>query len=256
MSGLIKRWFGGGGSAGDRAPAAPAADWAEVRQWAAGEGHRFAKARGGEGFVVEVGSGAGANARIEWAPSQRNYISGQELRVRADVGAADGVQMLVATRALIARLEKDVFEQFTEGNETRIDDDTPEEMRWVVLYPQVPGKLLGTLRARFGLLSNRPSASTLWLDHGLSGPLAESIAWHAPTVPLVLVVQRGRFVLRMALPEPRIAAIDGALALGLAAAAAARRVAADVARGAVNSQRPSTWGPARDVQAREQQQEE
>jgi hypothetical protein len=57
----------------------------------------------------------------------------------------------------------------------------------------------------------------------------------------VLVVQRGRFVLRLALPEPRIAVLDGALSLGLAAAAAARRVAEELTRGADSSQRPSSF---------------
>ena len=77
---------------------------------------------------------------------------------------------------------------------------------------------------------------------GLAGPLAQSIAWHDPAAPMVLVVQRSRLVLRLALSEPRIAVLDGALSLGLAAAAAARRVAEEVSRGAVNSTRPSTWG--------------
>ena len=236
MSVLFKRWLGSDQDAA-------ASGWPEVRRWAESVGHRFAVGRGGEGFVVES-QAAGAGFRVEWGPSQRNYIAGQELRVRTDVAPASDVQMLVATRPLMERLERDVFEQYTEGTETRIDDHTPEEMRWVVLYPQVPGKVLGALHERFGLLGNRPRASTLWLEEGLAGPLAKSIAWHDPAAPMVLVVQRGRFVLRMALSEPRIAVLDGALSLGLAAAAAARRVAEEVSRGAVNSTRPSTWGAA------------
>ncbi len=234
MSALFKRWLNSDQDAA-------ASGWPEARRWAESAGHRFAVGRGGEGFVVESPAAA-ASFRIEWGPSQRNYIAGQELRVRAEVGPVTDVQMLVATRPLMERLERDVFEQYTEGTETRIDDQTPEEMRWVVLYPQLPAKVLGPLHERFGLLSNRPRASTLWLEEGLAGPLAKSLAWHDPALPLVMVVQRGRFVLRMALPEPRIAVLDGALSLGLAAAAAARRVAEDVSRGAGNSTRPSTWG--------------
>jgi hypothetical protein len=236
MSALFKRLF-------NSEQEAAAAGWPDARRWAESAGHRFAVGRGGEGFVVES-QAAGAAFRIEWGPSQRNYIAGQELRVRADVGPATDVQMLVATRPLMERLERDVFEQYTEGTETRIDDHTPEEMRWVVLYPQVPSKVLGALNDRFGLLSNRPRASTLWLESGLAGPLAKCIAWHDPAAPMVMVAQRGRFVLRMALSEPHIAVLDGALSLGLAAAAAARRVAQEVSRGAVNSTRPSTWGAA------------
>jgi hypothetical protein len=234
MSGIFRRWF-------HHSSDPSAGDWREVRRWAEGAGHRFAVGRGEQGFVIET-TVAGAGCRIEWGPSQRNYIDGQELRVRADVGPATDLQMLVATRELIGRLEREVFEQFTEGTETRIDDDTPEEMRWVVLYPQVPGKVLGALRTRFGLLSNRPRASTLWLEEGLAGPLASSVAWHDAAAPMVLVVQRGRFTLRTAMPEPRVAVLEGAMALGLAAAAAARRVSAEVSRGGVSSQRPSTWG--------------
>ncbi len=236
MSALFKRWL-----SGDQEAAA--SGWPEARRWAESAGHRFAVGRGGEGFVVESQTAA-APFRIEWGPSQRNYIAGQELRVRADVGPATDVQMLAATRPLMERLERDVFEQYTEGTETRIDEQTPEEMRWVVLYPQVPGKVLGALRERFGLLSNRPRASTLWLEEGLAGPLARTSAWHDAAAPMVLVVQRGRFVLRLGVPQPRIAVLDGALSLSLAAAAAARRVAEEVSRGAVNSTRPSTWGAA------------
>jgi len=243
MAGLFKRWFG-------READAPAGQWPEARQWAANAGHRFAPGRGGEGFVIETHA-AGAGCRIEWGPSQRNYIAGQELRVRADVGPATDLQMLAATRELMTRLEHEVFEQFTESNQTRIDDDTPEEMRWVVLYPQLPAKVLGALRTRFGLLSNRPRASSLWLEEGLAGPLAACSAWHDPAAPMVLVVQRGRFVLRTALQEPRIAVLDGALNLALAGAAAARRVADEVSRGNVNSQRPSTWGPAPETRKEE-----
>lgn len=233
MSGIFRRWLGSEVAPGP---------WGGIRRWAEQAGHRFALGRGEQGFVIESSGVTGC--RIEWGPSQRGYIDGQELRVRAEVGPATDLQMLVATRELIGRLEHEVFEQFTEGTETRIDDATPEEMRWIVLYPQVPGKVLGPLRTRFGLLANRPRASTLWLEEGLAGTLASSSAWHDPAAPMVLVVQRGRFVLRLAMSEPRIAVVEGAMALGLAAAAAARRVASDVARGAVSSQRPSTWGPA------------
>jgi hypothetical protein len=229
---------------GDDASDARAGPWPEVRRWATAAQHRFAIGRGGEGFVIETAA-ASLACRIEWGPSQRNYIVGQELRVRIEVGqAAAGLQMLAATRAVLDRLESDVFDQFTEGNETRIDDQTPEEMRWVVMYPQLPSKLLGELLTRFGLLSNRPRASQLWLESGLLQPLKSSVAWRDDAAPMVLVVQRGRFVLRMALAEPRIAVLDGAMSLATAAAAAARRVATEVSSGPVSSLRPSNWDPA------------
>jgi hypothetical protein len=235
MQNLIRRWFGGAhGSAGDSV--------APVRAWAKAEGHRFAPGRGNEGFVIEPANGTW---RAEWGPSQRDYIEGSELRVRAELGADGNLQMLLIGRALFAQLERDVFEQFTEGNETRIDDRTPEEMRWLVLYPQVPRSLMAEgVRDRFAVLANRPAAAPLWLDGALATQLASSSAWHDDAQPLAMVVQRGRFVLRLAHPQPQLAVVQAAIALAGIAAAAARRVGAEVARGGFSSQRPSGWGSA------------
>ena len=249
MSELFRRWLP------DSAEGPAAGSWPEARAWAVRHGHRFAVGRGGEGFVVES-SASGSPCRIEWGPSQRNYIAGQELRVRIDLGASTGLQMLAVSRELLLRLENDVFEQFTEGTETRMDDATPEEMRWVVLYPQVPATVLGPLASRFGLLSNKPRASTLWLEEGLASALAASVSWHARGAPTVLVMQRGRFVLRMGLAEPSVAELEGAFTLGMAAAAAARRVVADMARSPASSQRPSVWESAAGAPALEAQRDD
>jgi hypothetical protein len=233
---ILKRLFSGG--------AAAERGWPEVRRWAQAQGDRFAVGRGGEGFVVETAGDAGGSCRIEWGPSQRAYIAGHELRIRAELGGRQDLQMLCATRELIRRLEQEAFRQFTEGTETRIDEDTPEEMRWVVMYPPVPGHLLGELSQRFGVLASRPQAATLWLEEGLQAALADGSAWLEPGAPAALIVQRARFVLRAACGKPTVPALGGAKALALAAAAAARRVAAQVRRGGVSSQRPSSWGPA------------
>jgi hypothetical protein len=233
MKNLFRRWFGGAPDAGGEA-ASPAKAWAEAG------GHRFAPARGSEGFVVESAPGGGA-WRIEWGPSQRDYIEGMELRVRAELGDAGDLQMLAIARALVARLEHQVYEQFTEGNQTRMDDRTPEEMRWLVLYPQMPRSALGVLRERFAVLANRPAAASMWVEGALAKALDATSSWLDAATPFVMVVQRGRFVLRMAQALPDPAALERAVALAGTAAAAARRVGAEVARGALGSERPSGW---------------
>jgi hypothetical protein len=233
MKNLFRRWFGGAPDAGGEA-ASPAKTWAEA------SGHRFAPARGSEGFVIESAAGGGA-WRAEWGPSQRDYIEGMELRVRADIGDAGDLQMMVIARSLVAPLENQVFEQFTEGNQTRMDDRTPEEMRWLVLYPPMPRSALGTLRERFAALANRPAAGPMWIEGALARALEASSSWLDAATPFVMVVQRGRFVLRMALASPTPEALEAAAGLGSVAAAAARRVGAEVARGAVGSERPSGW---------------
>ena len=230
---LIRRWFG---QASRDAP-----ETAPLRRWAEASGWRFAPARGSEGFVVEA-TGDGPGWRAEWGPAQGDYIGERELRVRADIGDAGDLQMLVIARSLMTRLETAVFEQVTEGNQTRLDDRTPEEMRWLVLFPTVPRATLGPLRERFAALANRPAAAPLWLEGELSQALQAAAPWLPADTPFVMVVQRSRFVLRMALPQPDEATMRHAIDLAVVAAAAARRVGEEVMRGTLGSERPSGWG--------------
>lgn len=234
MPSFLQRWFGGGRRAAESDEAA------DVREWAGAQGHRFAPGRGGDGFVIEPRGGAAW--RVEWGPSQRDYIEGGELRVRAEIGAAGDLQMLLVTRSLAARLEAQVFDRFTEGNQTRIDDRTPEEMRWLVLYPQVPLSVLGALHDRFAALANRPAAAPMWLEGALARRLEACAEWLDAATPLALIVQRGRFVLRMAHAVPAVTVVASAIGLASVAAAAARRVGTEVVRGALGSERPSRWG--------------
>jgi hypothetical protein len=235
MHNLFRRWFGGASSEKNDAIA-------ELREWATREGHRFATSRGGEGFVIESAAGP-AGWRAEWGPSQREYIVGSELRVRTEIGEAGDLQMLLLTRALVGELEHEVYEQSTEGNQTRIDDRTPEEMRWLVLYPRMPRSAMsGSLRERFAVLANRPAAAPMWLEGPLAQGLESSTPWLDPATPLVMVVQRGRFVLRVAQAQPTLAVMKSAVALAEIASAAARRVVAEEAGGRLGSERPSSWG--------------
>jgi hypothetical protein len=231
-SSLFKRWFGAGARNG--------ADAAGARAWAEAQGHRFATTRDAEGFVIE--STRDAAWRAEWGPSQRDYIAGMELRVRAEVGEVPDLQMLAMSRFAAKLLEQEVFEQYTEGNQTRMDDRTPEEMRWLVLHEKMPRSALGALREHFIVLANRPAAAPMWLDGALGEQLATATQWLAERQTLALVVQRGRFVLRLGAAEATPELLHAAIGLASVAAAAARRVAAEVARGAVGSERPSTWG--------------
>jgi hypothetical protein len=231
MRNFLRRWFGASDDDGQVA----------VARWADAAGHRFGRNRDGNGFFVEPARGQ-AGWRLEWGPPQRHYIDGNELRLRADIGAGSGLRMLVATRPLMTLLEQQVYEEFTEGKQTRMDDDTPEEMRWLVLYPKVPRAELGALRERFGALSNLPRAAVLWLDGPLGKQLEASASWLPEDLAMVLLVQRGRLTLRCQQPQISLSVLQAALGLFGVARAAARRVANEVNQGAVGSERPSTWG--------------
>jgi hypothetical protein len=223
MRSFLRRWWKG---PGDPAAGAPQG---ELRAWADAKGWRFAAARGGEGFVID-----GADLRFEWGPPQRDYIERAELRVRADLGAEADLQMMIGSRALLASLEDAVFAQATEDNRTRVDDRTPEEMRWLVLYPKVGRTALGALADQFGAVASRRGAVQEWLDEPLQRALGDS----PQGAPQVLIVQRGRFVLRRSLALPTPAAFDAALLLARAAAASARRVVAEAARGSFDTAIP------------------
>jgi hypothetical protein len=198
MLDAVKRWF-------SPSPAAPSGLGA-VAAWAKAGAMQFRGVRDGEGFVVDGLAGATA-WRLEWGPSQRPYVTGNELRFRADLGLASDVQILLLDRPLQQRMESAVFDQYVEGVQTRIDTQTPPEMRWLVMFPKLAGAELGPLRERFVGIASHKSFIRAWLQGGLSAALAA--APHGPEHPLVLMISRGRLMLRTALAEPDVAALDG-----------------------------------------------
>jgi hypothetical protein len=231
----IKRWFSSPSSA---------MRFAEIEEWAQSRRHQFKRAREGEGFVVDAAQRT-PPWRLEWGPSQRSYITGRELRLRGDVGAAPDVHMLLISRTLMESLERQVFEEYTENLQTRIDTATPEEMRWLVLYPKLGAAELKDLRERFGGVASAPQFLPQWLGGGLAAKLAEAAgSWLAPETPLVLIVQRGRLTLRTAMPAPDIQRFNDVVGLFEVALREARRAAEQWEGGPASEQstQPSLWG--------------
>jgi hypothetical protein len=226
----LKRWLTG-------APTMASPGTEELVPWAESRQYSF---RGvpHEGFVIDGRLGA-TPWRMEWGPSQRPYVQGQELRLRAEMGLASDLQMVVMNRHLQERMEKDVFEQYVEGVQTRIDNQTPPEMRWLVMFPKLAGTEMGALRDGFVALG---SVKT-WLTQWLEGPLTAAIlAQHlAPEVPMVLMIGRGRLMLRTAQAEPDLPQLQAWLRLFEAAMREARRVANDSPDTISPSTQPSGW---------------
>ena len=83
MLNTIRRWFSG----------ASGASWTGASQWAQARGYAFKRSRDGDGFVIEP-TGANPPWRLEWGPSQRPYIEGPELRLRAVVRVRTFLQLL------------------------------------------------------------------------------------------------------------------------------------------------------------------
>ena len=229
----LKRWF-----SGSRA-ATPVPDgWEGIGPWAASKQYGF---RGvpNEGFVVD-GRLAATPWRLEWGPSQRPYIQGHELRIRSELGLPSDLQVVLMNRALQEAMEKAVFEQYVEGVQTRIDNQTPPEMRWLVMYPKLAGSEMPALRERFVALASIKSWLLRWLD----GPLSQALAGVRvdATTPLVLMIGRGRLMLRTALPEVDVGSLQSWLRVFETAMREARRVAAESGDSISPSAHPSAWG--------------
>lgn len=199
MFDALKRLIAGG---------AEGADWPAVAAWAAQRGAQFKRSRDGAGFVVEGGHAAGA-WRLEWGPPQRSYIAGRELRLRMEAGLPHDLNMLVLSRPLMEALEHSAFEQYTAQMQTRIDDTTPEEMRWLAMFPKLSLAFDKELRQHFGAVALSAKAAEAWLQGALAAQLtAAARGMLAGDPPFVLMTLRGRIYLRLQLGAPDALAID------------------------------------------------
>ena len=172
-----------------------------LQQWADDRNHGFRRVRDADGCVIDGKQGAQA-WRIEWGASQRDYIPGFELRFIAELDLPHSLMAMVLNRSLLEVMEKTVYDLFVDDVQTRIDTDTPPEMRWLVMYSQASGPDLGRLRERYGAV-----CSILpWLQQWLGGPLNDALATTVDRIgsdqPVALTIGRGRLTLRTALPKP------------------------------------------------------
>jgi len=195
-----------------RKPSEP--EWPEVAEWAGRQQFGFKRVRDeGGGFVLD-GQMDGKPWRLEWGPPQRSYIQGHELRIRMELGLSSNLQMLVLTQSLFETLERNAFESFTESTQTVIDGNTPEEMRWLVMFPKSSVKAPKTVRSRFHFIGAAAEDTERWVE----GPLAEQLekadaGFLAAQPPFVLMTLRGRVYLRMQLDDPDPRSLAGAVAL-------------------------------------------
>lgn len=226
----FKRLFSGGASA-------PAEGWDGIAPWAESKQYGFRGVHD-EGFVIDGRLGA-TPWRLEWGPSHRPYIQGQELRLRAELGLGAELQLVLMNRALQESMEKAVFDQYVEGVQTRIDNQTPPEMRWLVMFPKLAGTDMPLLRERYVALASIQG----WLKHWLEGPLSHALVALRiePETPLVLMIGRGRLMLRTALPDVDVSGLQAWVRLFETAMREARRVANEDGDSISPSTQPSMW---------------
>ncbi len=181
-------------------------DPSALQAWARQRGFEFRRARDAEGCVIDCRLGT-QPWRIEWGPSQRAYIEGAELRMLAELDLPRELQLMVLNRQLMEASEKAVYEQYVDDVQTRIDTDTPPEMRWLVMYGRLDMQPFARLRERYVAVGS----TMRWLQQWLASPLDEALVATIDQVPVdqpvVLTINRGRLVLRTSMAQPDDAAL-------------------------------------------------
>ncbi|MDZ7858566.1 hypothetical protein [Sphaerotilus sp.] len=187
--------------------------------WAEARGHRLKRVRRGEGRVVEF-EWEGRRGRLEWGPSKRAYIAGQELRVCIEAGLPQQLEMLLMSRSLAQRLDSQAYQTLVQDHQTGIDTTLPEEVRWLSMLERVP---VPSTVAGYVMLSSSPPHAQRWLEGDLLSRVSRAAHnWLGDDAPLVLMTLRGRVYLRTEALVTEVAMLDGACNLANAAAASAR----------------------------------
>ena len=190
---------------------ANAARWRPIQEWAEARGAEFNQSRDGQGFLIEQPRAQPGPLRIEWGVSQRSYLPGTELRMRCEMHLHPDLQLMVLCRALMENLERAVFEAYTDTLKTRVDTDTPEEMRWLVMFPKFNNAASQIVRQRYGVIGVTKELTSAWIDGELSEALAQASQDLLPEGhPFVLMSMRGNLYLRTEMSEadlPRVQAL-------------------------------------------------
>ena len=245
MLGSIKRLFSKQGIERDLSAIA---DWAQRR------GFGFKRVRGEDGFVID-GVLEGKTWRLEWGPPQRDYIFGHELRLRMELALPSDMQMLLLSRPLMDALERQTYELYTDNVQTQMGSSTPEEMRWLVMFPKLDLGNLKSLRGRFGGVASVPASGLEWIEGPLANQLEANLNGLLNGDPaFVLMTLRSRAYLRLQLVSPTPDAVSASIGLFETAVAQALRVGsrhADAASGWHNSSGGTTtaWQVHGDVPA-------
>lgn len=141
--------------------------------------------------------------KLERAAASRDYISGEEVRGRADIAVDAEVSIVIMNRPLKDLLEKRAYALYTDSLETKASPTLMEEMRWLALYSEAGwGSLADAFWHRYAVMTSHREHAMSWLTPKLASLL---MTWPNPApaadVPFILMVMRGKVHLRMQLPS-------------------------------------------------------
>ena len=196
-------------SAAPSAPQTVAAATSRLSEWAGTQGLGYSS-KPGTGFMLE-GKIAGRPWRMECGKPSRDFIRGEELRARAEMGVRDDAAVLVMNRPLKDALEKRAYAMFTDSLQTIADPHLPEEMRWLSMYDEVGWESAPPdFWKYYSVLADRKEDASAWLSDRLVRSL---LAWPLPNpeTPFVLMVLRGKLYLRMEYAKPDTPTLEHAV---------------------------------------------
>lgn len=211
---------------------ANAARWRPIQDWAEDRHAEFTQARDGQGFLIEAPQAQPGPLRVEWGESQRSYLPGTELRMRCEMGLHPDLQLMVLCRGLMENLERAVFEAYTDTLKTRVDTDTPEEMRWLVMFPKFNNAASQIVRQRYGVVGVTKELAAAWIEGELGEMLVQASQDLLPeNHPFVLMCMRGNLYLRTEMAEPDLPKVQALVRLLECAAREALRINGRLADG-------------------------
>lgn len=141
----------------------------------------------------------GKRWRMEVGRSSRDYIRGDEIRMRAEIDVAEDAVLLLMTRQLKDKLEKAAYSVYTDPLQTTVDPNLPEEMRWLAMFEEFGWPEVGVaFFDEFALLCDSRSRAMDFLSTELASELlaANRLDAEGKQLPLVVMVMRGKAYLR------------------------------------------------------------
>ncbi|HVZ43772.1 MAG TPA: hypothetical protein VHA82_08175 [Ramlibacter sp.] len=189
-----------------------------MSEWAYHQG--FAVSMHGSGTMMVDGKLSGNRPwRMELGKPTRNYIRGEELRGRAELGLPEDIAVLLMNRPLKEALERKAYSMITDTLQTTADPNLPEEMRWLAMYSEVGWDTIPQLFwERFAVLADRREHALAWLDPQLAQMMLD---WPSPApspeVPFLLIMLRGKAYMRMEYSPADVATLQYAAQIFTAA---------------------------------------
>jgi hypothetical protein len=176
----------------------PHTGYGPVSEWAASRGMSFSSGALGNTLSMQ-GKVGGRPWKLELGRPTRDYIAGEELRARAELGLPDEVGAMIINRPLKETLERRAYSMITDTLQTTADPRLPEEMRWLAMYDEIgwegPPEAFW---ARYAVLTDKREHALAWVDQRLVQLL---MSWPEPAplpqVPFMIVLLRGKCYLRM-----------------------------------------------------------